>query len=451
MNERPYYYDPFMNQAQTPPAGGPSPVPPGQQAGPQPGAAYGQAPYSQPQQGPAPQGNGYYPPAGGYQGAPAQGYGYQQPVQPTYQYQQPVAPAYQYQQPAPPPNYGYMPFGMPQAPVLDEKAMAQIGKANQERKELERKGNAAGAFLLLFLLLASIFSAVLEFVPAVSGLYDQSTTFQNALYIFYSIVCVGGAAFIALSKRAKESGRPVFPARKVALPDLAVYVVVGFALCLLANLVTNVFINLLSAFGIESVGGPDSPVKSIFGLVLAVVATGVIPGVVEECAFRGGLMQPLRTHGDKVAILISAIIFGAFHGNLQQIPFAFMVGLVLAFVTIKTGSILPAMLIHFVNNTNSVIISYLSDNYGDDTANRVFYILMAVVCVAAILLVLVSHLRSKGEMFRLPQQQAEGQFSSPYALTTGKKMKAFLTAPCMIVAWIGILIQIISSTKLSWF
>jgi len=57
------------------------------------------------------------------------------------------------------------------------------------------------------------------------------------------------------------------------------------------------------------------------------------------------------------------VIFGLFHGNLVQIPFAFIVGIVLGWVVTSTNSMLPAILIHFSNNLFSVICSALQNNH----------------------------------------------------------------------------------------
>lgn len=420
MYEKPYYFDPFYNMPQD--------VPPGQ------GGAQGTVP---------PQytaGNPYQV----NQGGQMNGGVYQPPQANQYQYHQG-----QYQSPYGAPNQ-YPPYGRPQAPVLDAKAMEQLNQANIEKQQIAKKGNAAGALLLIFFLFASIFSFILYKSP-LGQLYSRSSFMEHGVYIFYSILCVGGAAWLATMKPRKETKRTILPFKKVAPADTVVYVIVGFALCMLANIVTNIIVTMLSGFGIESnAGGDSTPVTSVFGLILAIVASAVIPALVEECAFRGAVMQPLRDHGDSAAIWITAVLFGIFHGNLQQIPFAFLVGLVLAFVTVKTGSIVPAILIHFINNANSVIIGYLSDNYGDTKTNTIFYILMAVVCVAAIVSVLFTYLRGRGDMFRMPMEQQVQISRNPYALTTGKKVAAFFTAPCMIVGWIAVILQVFASTTLNW-
>ena len=60
------------------------------------------------------------------------------------------------------------------------------------------------------------------------------------------------------------------------------------------------------------------------------------------------------------AILASALIFGLVHGNPVQMFFASILGVVLGWVYYRTGSLLPGMLMHFINNGMSVLLFHLS-------------------------------------------------------------------------------------------
>ena len=71
--------------------------------------------------------------------------------------------------------------------------------------------------------------------------------------------------------------------------------------------------------------------------------------IVEEILFRGFVQRSLLPFGKKFAIFGSALLFGMFHGNLIQSPYAFLVGLVLGYVTAEY-SIWWAILLHMINN-----------------------------------------------------------------------------------------------------
>ena len=85
------------------------------------------------------------------------------------------------------------------------------------------------------------------------------------------------------------------------------------------------------------------------------------PGIFEEIAFRGVLFSGLRKQLGKpwLAVLVSGAVFGFFHVSLFRIlPTAFL-GIVLAVVVLRTGSILPAMLWHFLNNFLALVPAQL--------------------------------------------------------------------------------------------
>lgn len=71
--------------------------------------------------------------------------------------------------------------------------------------------------------------------------------------------------------------------------------------------------------------------------------------IFEEILFRGLILRMLMPTGKKFAIFASAYFFGMFHGNIIQTPFAFLVGLVLGYVTVEY-SMWWAILLHMINN-----------------------------------------------------------------------------------------------------
>src|SRR5215468_10951709 len=91
------------------------------------------------------------------------------------------------------------------------------------------------------------------------------------------------------------------------------------------------------------------------GMALALVA--FLPAVAEEVTFRGVVLAGLRRSGSRwIAIVGSALVFGLFHVNPYHVVAAFAVGLLLGWVALESGSILPGVLIHLVNNGAQVLL-----------------------------------------------------------------------------------------------
>ena len=94
------------------------------------------------------------------------------------------------------------------------------------------------------------------------------------------------------------------------------------------------------------------------GLALAVVVVGLFAPVGEELFFRGYMLTRLRrVWSPGPAILVSAVAFGIIHGEWVHGLLAAGIGVYLGLVTERSGSVVPAMICHAVNNTASVLLS----------------------------------------------------------------------------------------------
>jgi len=129
-----------------------------------------------------------------------------------------------------------------------------------------------------------------------------------------------------------------------------------------------------------------------------VLLMAVTPAICEELAFRGfifgGLLrdrQPLR------AILISAVVFGISHGVLQQSISATVMGILLGWVSWRTNSVLPTMLIHVINNGLSVSLPRIAQadfpgklfifSPGSEIAYQPMWSFICITFVMAILVI----------------------------------------------------------------
>ncbi len=114
-------------------------------------------------------------------------------------------------------------------------------------------------------------------------------------------------------------------------------------------------------------GMDDMQIELLEGLLAAglpilfmLFAIAVVPGVCEEILFRSYLLRLFeKSTGVILAIIITGIIFGLFHLRFSQIIPLSVIGMLLAWVTIQSGSVFPAMLMHFIHNGGTVIAIYL--------------------------------------------------------------------------------------------
>lgn len=93
---------------------------------------------------------------------------------------------------------------------------------------------------------------------------------------------------------------------------------------------------------LESVAG-SSDTFSMF------LYASILAPVWEELLFRGYVLRTLRPFGKRFAILGSALLFGLFHGNLLQTPYAVLMGLLFGYVTVEY-SLVWSIALHMFNN-----------------------------------------------------------------------------------------------------
>ncbi|MBQ1908736.1 MAG: CPBP family intramembrane metalloprotease [Bacteroidaceae bacterium] len=116
---------------------------------------------------------------------------------------------------------------------------------------------------------------------------------------------------------------------------------------------------------------PDLMADQMQGMadsVWGVLAVAFVGPIVEELGFREGVQGSLLRGGVPawVAAVVSALCFGLIHANPAQIPFAFIMGLILAVIYQKTGNVVVTSLVHILNNSLAVLeMHLLGDHIGD--------------------------------------------------------------------------------------
>lgn len=124
------------------------------------------------------------------------------------------------------------------------------------------------------------------------------------------------------------------------------------ALCVGTQIVNSLWITLLewivSAFGL-SVMETLEGVSGEAGSLSMFLYMGIFAPLSEEILFRGLVLETLRPYGKRFAIFGSAVLFGLFHGNLLQTPYAFGVGLLLGYAAVEY-SFVWAVVLHLFNN-----------------------------------------------------------------------------------------------------
>lgn len=135
---------------------------------------------------------------------------------------------------------------------------------------------------------------------------------------------------------------------------VVVYTLLCMPLVTVVNAISMLFVdNTVAALSSDILAVP-------FPVALFMIA--IFGPFSEEFVFRGIIFNSYRKDGNALgAILLSALVFGFMHMNLNQAAYAFVIGIALAFVMIATGSIWSSVIMHFIINAQSVCLMYITE------------------------------------------------------------------------------------------
>lgn len=149
------------------------------------------------------------------------------------------------------------------------------------------------------------------------------------------------------------------PYRKIKLSDAVSSLLIGYCLVplvLLINVISSVFAtNYLNSSTTEI---------SQYPFVIQLLLMAFLPTIAEEFVFRGLFYHSYRKNGILGAAILSGVIFGAIHLNINQFCYACVMGMVFALMVEITGSMFSSMLAHFAVNSYSIIMLKLVSMSG---------------------------------------------------------------------------------------
>lgn len=233
---------------------------------------------------------------------------------------------------------------------MEEKTVKIEKRLKRKQFNLFDAGYACVCFIILQLicsLIISIFRREIIFNPS---LYFIAQFTVEAVFIVSSIIvsATRNVEFVKATTYNKKFSS------KTALLAVAVSAICMFGFSSL----TNVFVYSLQKLGYTSSLGSMN--ISSFGMyIFFVFLMCVVPAVFEETLFRATILNGMREKGKTYAVFMSALIFMLMHGGPDQTIHQFILGVILGYVFVYTGSIWVTVLIHFLNNFYAVTALYI--------------------------------------------------------------------------------------------
>ncbi|MBQ2793180.1 MAG: CPBP family intramembrane metalloprotease [Clostridia bacterium] len=155
---------------------------------------------------------------------------------------------------------------------------------------------------------------------------------------------------------------------RLVLPLIAPTVAAVFLVALLTSL-------LLNFLGASSAPVADEPIWKML------LVHALAPALLEEMLFRYIPLKVLYPYSPRAAVLLSSLFFALIHLDLYKMPYAFIAGVIFALADVITGSVLPSLAIHLLNNASSLLLM----KYGASPAFTLwFYITLGALVIVSV-------------------------------------------------------------------
>lgn len=250
----------------------------------------------------------------------------------------------------------------------------------------------------LFLLLSDVFFSALAMIPGIQEFY--ATPMGNAvLLIFNEAVFIGGISFIYLKITRRNVGEITRIDRGINWGQIGIIIAI---LTVSGNLITPLeafwgyFLNLI---GYEPQALGIVPPGNQLELVVSAVGVGIMPALCEEFTYRGVILRGYENKGKITAIVMSALLFALMHSTLEQLCYAFVLGLVMGGLVVICDSLWAGVLFHCLFNLRSLFTVYLFGLFERITGEAPDIAQSAPLSLAQNLFMLTFSLAAMGALF----------------------------------------------------
>lgn len=155
--------------------------------------------------------------------------------------------------------------------------------------------------------------------------------------------------------------------RKKVLKNILWALITGFTVQLLGMCISGLSTWVI---GTNTVTDAFGNLTTNCPITLIAFLTALPPAICEELIYRGVIYDKSKMYFSPfTAAIISSVMFGIMHLNMQQLPYAIVLGFVLAIIYEKSKSIIMPMIVHFIIDFSQMwLILFEVKLYGDEFA-----------------------------------------------------------------------------------
>ena len=218
-------------------------------------------------------------------------------------------------------------------------------------------------FIYMVLSYAVVIAAelIMLAVLGIDGMSDflKNHAFVNWIFSFAPMYFIGFPVFYLIIRKMKKMP---CQKRKMSASEFFSLFLISEVAMTAGSLIGEMFNGFFSILKGGAVTDHTSELIDSMPIWLTFLIVVIIGPVFEELLFRKFMIDRFSRYGSTVAIIVSAVSFGLFHGNLYQFFYAALLGLVLGFMYAKTRNVIYPILLHvLINFLGSVVAIPISE------------------------------------------------------------------------------------------
>lgn len=257
------------------------------------------------------------------------------------------------------------------------------------KRQMKSIGFILGTAIIIYFGMQTIFSLIGAFI--LPTIFENILTAEDTsmiLQILLQVVSLGLASIFVFAysdKNKNQETKKIKLKSKIKIIFITIFLV--FALQFILSGIIYPAVGL--DYNITDTFATDST-SSFLSKIILIVTLAVTPAIFEELFFRKAIIDFLSPYGKKMALLISALLFGIIHMNLSQGLFAFIIGLIFGGIYLYTNDIKLTMLIHLINNGIGALEMILPE-----AGVIVMIIALLAICIVGLIILIVEILKKQ--------------------------------------------------------
>ena len=180
-----------------------------------------------------------------------------------------------------------------------------------------------------------------------------------------------------------------------------------------------------------------------FGFVCVLFTIAVLPAVFEELMCREFLLNGLKSFGTVFAVLVSGALFALYHQKPEQTIYQFCCGMAFALVAIKSNSVVPTMVSHFLNNAFILTV----EKFGWQIINTPFLIGSAICLIGSLIAYLLFNFNPSKLIMGDVGSLSLGALLAVISLSLNATYLILIAGAIYIIETISVIIQVLYYKK----